>query len=145
MDSVHLHIAKIALQPVPSLRPGCAGAVKQHLHAFAGSATTFTSRSPDSQRVCGRNRLPLFHPSITLLSVKAGRTQRECLGGIGATRRPCNNLGRRGVARGDWIGGHCSLYAISQRRASLDPTCNPRDPYEAARSLEDLVANAAMQ
>ena len=87
MNSVHLHIAKIALQPIPLLRPRCAGAVKQHLHAFARSATTFTSRSPDSQRVCGRDWLPLFHPSITLLNVKAGRTQGERLGGIGATQR----------------------------------------------------------
>src|ERR1700722_2548589 len=32
--------------------------------------------------------------------------------------RPFNELDRRGVAGRDRIGGHCSLYAISQRQAS---------------------------
>jgi hypothetical protein len=78
--------------------------------------------------------------------------------------RPCDNLGRKGVAGSDGIGGHCSLYANSERQTSLDPSIffllgsqtmpdgggeNLRrcrlDPYEDARSLEDLVANAAMQ
>src|SRR5271155_4747468 len=50
-------------------------------------------------------------PRIALILLRAQLRTDLC--------RARNNLGRKGVAGSDGIGGHCSLYANSRRQASL--------------------------
>src|SRR6185312_13099443 len=86
MDTIHLDVAKVALQPLTAPDHRRTDAVKQHLDRFTGGTAAFTGDAPDLQGVLGADCNPIPCPTLTLIGIQTRGRERECFSGISAAQ-----------------------------------------------------------